>query len=401
MPHAGHTPPEDEPPPLSTRGLLPSIRDLLPLEQGGTAARRGFDYQDHVAASFCIDALLDERVCEVWCETLDDITVLRRIDGCESAEFVQVKSDDLQHLWSPARLCAREKRGKKRVPGSSILEKSLAHDRCRETCTFRLVTTAAVREPLARLRMPRDHDRRRTDDAEFQHLEQDVGRRVGGFLSPAKNDHRFWLARCEWDVRSSVEDVTNRNLLALERALELQGLFLCADQRAELYQRLLQKARAAATADWTSDAAAKRIARGSLQAWLAQATKDARHPGPRRLEKKLVDAGLDRGRIELAVEQRRAYLQTSLDHGFLAFPNSLRVVDEVQAVLVRERARLDTSATTIDGPTFHGQCVAALDQLHKAHATSGPEPPVGLSSVLGCMYDVTNRCLHRFCEPAV
>lgn len=363
-------------------------------------ARRGFEFQDHVAASFLIEALLDERVFEVWCETLDDITLIRQVDGHECAEFVQVKSGDLEQLWSPARLCARDKRGGKAVPGSSILEKSLAHDRCREACTFRVVTTSAVREPLARLCLPRDHEQRCADDAEFQRLERDVGRRVAGFLSPAQNDHRSWLARCTWEIRHSVEEVTNRNLLNLERALELQGLILFADQRRELYQRLVQKARVAATADWVTNASAKRISRMSLQAWLAQATKEARHPGTGRLERKLADAGLDRWRIEAAAEQRQAYLGRSLGQPYLAFPNGLDVADEVQAVLVRERARLDSSATAIDGSTFHGECVVALNRLHDAHATSLQASPIGLSSVLGCMYDITNRCLHRFCEPA-
>ncbi|WP_439370882.1 dsDNA nuclease domain-containing protein [Bradyrhizobium sp. DASA03120] len=56
---------------------LPSIFDLVPLEHGGPIARAGFLYQDHVAAKYCIEMLLDPALEQVWCETLDDITLIR------------------------------------------------------------------------------------------------------------------------------------------------------------------------------------------------------------------------------------------------------------------------------------------------------------------------------------
>lgn len=59
---------------------LPSIFDLVPLEHGGPIARAGFLYQDHIAAKYCVEMLRDPALEEVWCETLDDITLLRRID---------------------------------------------------------------------------------------------------------------------------------------------------------------------------------------------------------------------------------------------------------------------------------------------------------------------------------
>ena len=36
-----------------------SIRDLEPLETGGTLNRQGLAFQDHVALGFCLDMLLD------------------------------------------------------------------------------------------------------------------------------------------------------------------------------------------------------------------------------------------------------------------------------------------------------------------------------------------------------
>ena len=85
---------------------VPSIRELPPLEEGGTEARKGFHFQDHVAAALCIDMLDDPSLLEVWCETQDDITLIWRlaqaatkadrndVSSDERVEFVQVK--DLQ-----------------------------------------------------------------------------------------------------------------------------------------------------------------------------------------------------------------------------------------------------------------------------------------------------------------
>lgn len=115
---------------------LPSIFDLVPLEQGGPIARAGFLYQDHIAAKYCIEMLLDPALEQVWCETLDDITLIRRADGTLLIEFVQVKAADLAQMWSVARICD----GKQQ----SLVARSLAQHRCAEPCTFRIVSRIGV-----------------------------------------------------------------------------------------------------------------------------------------------------------------------------------------------------------------------------------------------------------------
>jgi hypothetical protein len=58
-----------------------SIYDLAPLEHGGIDNRKGIDFQDHVAADFCLDMILDNGLKEVWCETQDDITLIWNREG--------------------------------------------------------------------------------------------------------------------------------------------------------------------------------------------------------------------------------------------------------------------------------------------------------------------------------
>src|SRR5947207_7229546 len=123
-----------------------SIFNLAPIETGGVQNRKGIAFQDHVALSFCLRLPEDTRLIEVWCETQDDITLLwRENENSLVVEFVQAKSHELNKLWSVSDLCAREKG---RV-GTSIVERSLAYDRCAESSRFRVVTARPFRVDLA------------------------------------------------------------------------------------------------------------------------------------------------------------------------------------------------------------------------------------------------------------
>src|SRR5690606_9650526 len=114
---------------MATNPTPTSLRNLDPLEQGGTANRRGIDFQDHVAAGICIDMLADENIIEVWCETQDDVTVIRNANGSETVEFVQVKNHQ-GRLWSLAFITESDEAGK------CLVERSLTYDRCSEKVTF-------------------------------------------------------------------------------------------------------------------------------------------------------------------------------------------------------------------------------------------------------------------------
>src|SRR5581483_1776110 len=132
---------------------LSSIHALKPLEQGGSIARTGFLYQDHVAARFCLEMLLGGKIVEVWCETEDDITLLWGTSEAPLVEFVQVKGNELTQLWSAALICTGG-------DVDSIVAKSLQHDRCLEPCVFRILTRTPLNPELAVLKLERDHEDR-------------------------------------------------------------------------------------------------------------------------------------------------------------------------------------------------------------------------------------------------
>ncbi|MEE9911328.1 MAG: DUF4297 domain-containing protein [Deltaproteobacteria bacterium] len=137
---------------MTTSSVAQSIYDLSPSELGGFEARKGFAFQDHVAAGFCLDMLDDVTLIEVWCETLDDITLIfYMIDGT-CVEFVQVKGTEFNQMWTVARVCHRETKGN--GISKCILERSLAQDRCLERCRFRMVTARPVKDELKVLTLP-------------------------------------------------------------------------------------------------------------------------------------------------------------------------------------------------------------------------------------------------------
>src|ERR1035437_10603983 len=100
---------------------MASIFTMPPLEEGGPIARAGFVFQDHVAAIFCLQMLRDSSIRALWCETHDDLPIYKVVAGQPAVEFIQVKSDAPDQLWSVALLCGRDQQ----EAGTSILEKQI------------------------------------------------------------------------------------------------------------------------------------------------------------------------------------------------------------------------------------------------------------------------------------
>ncbi len=188
---------------------------MPPLEEGGPIARGGYAYQDHAAAAFCLEMFQDETVEAVWCETQDDILLDRRLNGARIVEFIQVKSDQPNQLWSIAMLCGRETRNGAKVVGSSILDKQLARDRGDEQAHFRLVSLRDVNADLSILRQAPE----RRDQAALGALITNIEAEVGAYTSPKGNGVDYWVRNMQWDVRESAQALENSNLLALEQHL--------------------------------------------------------------------------------------------------------------------------------------------------------------------------------------
>lgn len=376
----------------------PSVHDLSPLECGGVDARIGFALQDHVAVGFCLEMLATPSLRQVWCENQDDITLIWQNDNAELVEFVQVKSNEPDQLWSVAMLCRREKTATKvSGAGTSIVERSLANDRCNEPCRFRIVTARPVNGDLKILTLPLDSPHRKPSAAAIRSLETKLARLLGTCCSPNNNTFNMWLSVTVWDVRHCEENVHKDNLIKLQKLLESDGTWLFSDQVAELAAQLLVRVETAAKARWETSASEKKIERNELMAWLRRAAGTLEHPGfpesGKTLRAKMEHASIPADAINAAIELRRHYRQALLTPKYVGSDDRRRIESSVSATLQRLRAQLDAGQLKDSGVTFHSLC---LDELANLPASLILDGSSDLAFIYGCMYNMADRCAHRF-----
>lgn len=382
---------------------LPSIFDVPPLEAGGVEARVGLALQDHVAVSYLLQMLRQAELQQVWCETEDDITLLWGDgDKLDYVEFVQVKGENPGQFWSVSTLCQRDRQR----PGTSVLEKSLAHDRCKEDSRFRLVTAVDVNADLQLLKLPighpRRHDWRALPDAASPGVPPlvwtyvEVARRVSDFSSRKRNAWDYWLDNMEWAVPGDADAVRSANTIQLIGILEDAGEYLATDQRDELYAKLLRKAMdaAQATLDRRPD---KLISREALRRWFDTAVSEVQNlgvsiGGESPLRKKLEHAGLS-DYFDTARLLRERYRRERLQPKYLQLDEWKDMEGAVSAALNRLKSDLDARVAEDDGPKFHALCIETLTELRQQLDMSSPHVDAVLQ---GCMYDMANRCSHRF-----
>ncbi len=407
--------------PLSNKFL--SIHDLPPIEIGGTIARRGFAVQDHVAASHCLDMIENAALTQVWCETQDDVTLLWRDNSGDVVEFVQVKANEFDQLWSIAKLLEKEKHDvsddfteedsdvsqiidgkntivdktkRKKKNGHCILEKSLQYDRCKETVRFQIVTTRPVKEELSHLSEPLDSKNRDKTNPKYLNLIEKLKERLADFKSANGNDYTFWVDRVFWRCVHSLDSLRQANLWRLSGMVQNLGQFLATDQIEELYNRLLIKVYDGGIAQWGTESGKKKILRDDLRAWFSEAVQNAVHPGQhgtgKRLEEKLRDAGIAHDQFEAISEMRHRYRLERLTPKY-ASQNGSNLESQIRAKLMTLRANLDGRLLEVDGVTFHAMCINEINDVCKTINES--ETPV-TENLYGCMYDLADRCIHRF-----
>jgi hypothetical protein len=379
-----------------------SIHDLDPLESGGTAARQGFLFQDHVAARFCLEMLVSGPLKSVWCETLDDVTLIWKTGHAEVVEFVQVKAEKLDQLWSVPRLCARESRNGRMAAGTSVLERLLENDRCTEPCKFRMVSRRPVVEALRVLETEVGAQARAADSEKMKSLCETLEQRLDGIKSPNKHGPTWWAENTVWEIGHSEEALRNRNLSLVGKVVDEFGRFLVSDQREQLYELLLMKVKAAADADKSLNRDGGKLARDTLIDWFGKQIRELERGGSEAggidLRVKLEAARIPADTVDSAEELRRSYLSRWLRPSYLERDLSRAWEDRVRAELVELRSRLDSGEIEADGVDFHRRSLEALEKV-RAEATKGKELPKDFFQ--GCMYYITDLCQHRFLRARV
>jgi hypothetical protein len=380
--------------PTPTPFVAKPLREQVPNDFGGIVARGGFAYQDHVAAMFCLEMLSGSTIAEVWCETYDDIVLVWRLsNGGELMEFVQVKQEELQQLYTPSVLLSRDG-GKE---GTSIFERSISRDVCTESTRFRLVTSRQIVPDLNPLTLSRDDDSRTAAADKFKILLGDMkDNPAASFISAKGVGLAYWLERALWEVHSEPE-LQAANQIRLMKFLEASSLPVYSDTVEELYQQLLWRVKTAAEAKFTSSRAGKILQREQLSAWLREKASPLPTVGSdAKLREKLIPANQADDAIVSAVEMRHIYNRELRSPSYLSLTHSSLVTEKVRGVLHKLRAKLDAGELD-EGEPFLGTCMDKVTAVKDDCEGVVPKPPESI--LLGCMYEITSRCRHRFIRP--
>lgn len=172
---------------------------------------------------------------------------------------------------------------------------------------------------------------------------------------------------------------------------------MARDHVEELYQKLLTKVYDGGLARWDTEIGKKKILRADLLTWFTQAVANAVHPGKlgtgRTLEGKLQDAGIPADQYESIAEMRQRYRLERLTPKYDAPETQLAVESDIRGRLVTLRANLDGRIIEVDGAEFHALCINEINAA-RLSIREQSRPPAEI--LYGYMYDLADRCTHRF-----
>lgn len=175
---------------------------------GGIGAKKGFLYQDYVAALNTLRMLSDKNIKEVRCEVSDDIDVVYD----DYIEYVQVKTTKADKSWQLSELTKRSHKKVKTKTGrekkvynkDSILHKSLDCDTDTLAGHFRIVTPRDVCSRLSYLKIPiaeRDGNSNRAT------ILKSLSNALNYYKSPNGKDVEYWLDNATWEVIATDEQI--------------------------------------------------------------------------------------------------------------------------------------------------------------------------------------------------
>lgn len=352
------------------------------IESGAIAARSGFNWQDEFGLICCLDMCSDLEVSEVRCESLDDIAVIH----LTYIEYVQAKDVNLGQLWSVAKLTTRES-GRL---GTSLLEKSLSRAIDGFQSRFTIATSLGVKPELAPLTHPLGDELR--DDAAIAALASSLATRLTD-AAPAPNGTTVetWAQRAHWKNVGAADVLHLRVNEKLRRVAVSVGLELTEADVEQVRDALLGCVRKASDSRVPSD---KRFTRADFRLLVEQEIERIRDNSvsgyAAKARQKMEEAGIDTTAIRTAIDHRLRYRQEILSPRYCDSGMLERVAWEVQAQMALLRGDLACSCVDVTGPEFHLVCMKKVAEIADSH------PDVPLPLALGSLYDLTNRCLHRF-----
>jgi hypothetical protein len=367
----------------------PSIDDHHPHEEGGPMARAGFSYQDDIVVGVFLDMIEDASIRKVHCETHDDVAVVRLVDEVDVVEYVQVKSNEPDTLWSIASLCSKG--------ADSVCTKSLTRDEHKEASRFRVVTLRDVNSELKLLTYPCYGPGREKTSEEFTALVASIKSKLPELRSVKGNSIDYWLEHCRWDVCHNQDIVRQGNIFRVIRIAAHLGAAILPEQAEAVEQDLRSWAYDAGRAFWIPDKAKKIINREELLTWWTQKLDAIASGGSNvsgvKLREKMDEASLSDDQIRMALELRRDYAQMVRTPRYMSEREVPILQRRVKSELATLRAGQMASELPDNGAIFHSLCLQKMDAIDQASPNLSGDQSAFLK---GCMYDIADRCLHRF-----
>jgi hypothetical protein len=371
------------------------IRKLKPLNKGGSNARSGFLFQDHISLNFCLELLNNSDLSEVWCETHDDITLIWNRDGIEEVEFVQVKDLEFDQLWSIAKLCHREKKTNGIDLGTSILEKSLFEDRCIESSYFRIITSIPVMSELKLLTLPFSSPERMRNLEGLKKICDEITKKVGDLKSPKGNTINYWVERTIWEEKPT-NSIADHNNNLLSKLLTEKGHNFSMDViERQIYSPMLQHIHEISAIDSDRDENSKHITQSDFSSYLDSIIDELivnrKEVAGKKLTEKMEKAGLS-DYIDTALEERRLYRAERLNPKYLELNDHELIDGEILSTLQTLKVKMDREELP-SGIDFYQICLDKMNELRSVLKIKGYAPQHYFN---GCMHDITDRCFHRF-----
>ncbi|MGJ4754153.1 dsDNA nuclease domain-containing protein [Leptospira kmetyi] len=364
----------------------------------GRHSRKGFHYQDHVGVHICMEMLENDLIKAVWFETHDDITIIWENGGKDLIEFIQVKAESPTSRWSIPNITERDN-GRS---NTSIVEKSLNRCKYSEPARFKIVTSYDINTDLSILKLPLGCPERLAKKSEEGNIVTQLIKKLGPVKSENGTDLDYWVKNCVWDkLPDTLDSIRNNNIIKLESVMKLSfSQILFPDHRDELYNRFLMKIAEASVNDINQYKDCYKIERKDLMQWIQSEANKLSIPtsGVNNLISKLEEANIDFQDIESAKELKWKYKKERLNSDYLK-PSDLDLLEgEVQANLKRLKYMLfhQNNGSTLSGKEFHSKCYLEIGSLVDKGLLEDRKIPQHFA--IGYMYELTNRCLHRFSE---
>ena len=225
-----------------------------PSNKGGPAARQGFKYQDHVAASFILKMLADSNYVQVECETADDIVAVYSLGETLANEYIQVKTTEDDKKWNLDQSTKLDN-GK---PNTSLFQKSLMCDKRPGVARFRIVSKRDVASILRCFTVELE---KRVLPDEATSRGTNLAKKFSKTTSDQKRDFKYWADNFVWQVCGAMGSMEALNMKLLFELAEQYGVSPNHSQCKLIYAEFLEWADAAATADVITDAVKKVITR--------------------------------------------------------------------------------------------------------------------------------------------